>query len=158
MRRINTLIASPPSEARHVVGWSEADIVGSLGITLQPLASDPLPSQPGLQPWEPWPPRLAASVFLALLDRLQREALGVTDGSRLVALLPVKPGDTPPGGPWEKPTEVRVEGGCETIEGQIVKGVRDEDGAWDLDGVFTVQTEDGELIRVHGWNYITEVL
>ena len=56
------------------------------------------------------------------------------------------------------PTFVLVEGGFEIVEGQIVGGVRDPDGTWDFDGVFTVRTDDGELIKVNGWNCITEVL
>jgi hypothetical protein len=64
------------SEASHVVGWSEIDLRESLGITLRSLTSDPLPPQPGLEPWEPWPSRLAASAFLELLVLLQREARG----------------------------------------------------------------------------------
>ena len=56
------------------------------------------------------------------------------------------------------PTIVLVHGGFEVVEGEIVGGVRDPDGQWDLDGVFTVRTEDGELVRVHGCNCITEVL
>ena len=56
------------------------------------------------------------------------------------------------------PTFVSVEGdGVLSIEGEIVGGVRDEDGRWDLDGVFTVRTEDGDLVKVNGWMCITEV-
>ncbi len=58
------------SEARHVVGWSTHDIRHSLEMDIDPLEADPLPIQPGLRPWEPWPPNLAASLFLAELHRL----------------------------------------------------------------------------------------
>jgi hypothetical protein len=34
---------------------------------------DPLPVPDGMQPWEPWPPRLAAALFLAKLRDLARE-------------------------------------------------------------------------------------
>ncbi|MCW3476246.1 hypothetical protein [Limobrevibacterium gyesilva] len=60
------------SEAYHVVGWSAADIRFSLGITIEPMATDPVPLPPGMQAWEPWPPRLAAGMFLGLLQDLQR--------------------------------------------------------------------------------------
>ncbi len=145
------------SEAYHVVGWPAADIRDSLGITLAPLTADPVPVPPGLRPWEPWPPTLAARLFLGLLDRLQHEAAGTADDARLHVVAPGPREENPADRPWEGPTHVLVEGGGQTIEGQVVKGVRDPDGAWDLDGVFTVQTEDGELVRVHGWNCVTEV-
>jgi 5'-nucleotidase len=58
------------SEARHVVGWSAHDIRHSLEIDIAPLADDPLPVPPGLRPWEPWPPNLAAELFLAALRGL----------------------------------------------------------------------------------------
>ena len=60
------------SEAHQVVGWSAADIRSSLGITLAPLDVDPVPVPPGMQPWEPWPPKLAAQLFLDQLEELQR--------------------------------------------------------------------------------------
>ena len=145
------------SEAYHVVGWPAADIRDSLGITLAPLTADPVPLPPGLRPWEPWPPTLAARLFLGLLDRLQHEAAGAADDARLHVVAPGAREENPADRPWEGPTHVLVEGGGQTIEGQIVKGVRDPDGAWDLDGVFTVQTEDGGLHKVHGWNCVTEV-
>ena len=47
--------------------------------------------------------------------------------------------------------------GMQSIEGEIVGGVREEDGTWDLDSVFTVLTEDGELVKVNGWCCMTEV-
>jgi len=43
----------------------------SLGITLEPLADDPLPAPEGARPWEPWPPNLAAHLFLARINELQ---------------------------------------------------------------------------------------
>lgn len=58
------------SEARHVVGWSAQEIRHSLEIATTPIDKDPLPLQPGLRPWEPWPPNLAAGLFLAELQRL----------------------------------------------------------------------------------------
>jgi uncharacterized protein len=58
------------SEARHVVGWSAHEIRHSLEIAVDPIENDPLPVPPGLRPWEPWPPNLAAHLFLAGLRRL----------------------------------------------------------------------------------------
>ncbi len=122
-----------------------------------PLQLDPLPPQPGLQPWEPWPEDLAARLFLERLEALQREVADIAAGARVAVVPPDGEPERASDRPWLPPTHVLVEGGCETIEGQIVKGVRDPDGTWDLDGVFTVQTEDGDLVKVKGWNCITEV-
>ena len=55
------------SEACHVVGWSREDMREALGIVCEPLEEDPLP-MPGLEPWEPWPPRLAELMFLHRLS------------------------------------------------------------------------------------------
>ena len=145
------------SEAHHVVGWPEADLHAKLGITLSPLADDPLPLQPALQPWEPWPASLAARLFLERLEQLQRDTLGADDSMTIAALLPGSMGFHRVG-PGEHPTFVLIDGGGATIEGQVVKGLRDEHGTWDFDGIFTVQTEDGELIKVRGWNCVTEVV
>jgi hypothetical protein len=65
------------SEAFHVTGWSRDDIRHSLKITLDPVDDDPLPVPDGLQPWEPWPPRLAASLFLARLRDLAPAGLDI---------------------------------------------------------------------------------
>ena len=156
-KQVDRLAAA--SEAHHVVGWPEADIRGRLGITITPATDDPLPRQAGRQPWEPWPSHVAAGVFRSALDQLQREALGLVGGMRLVKMPPVDIGNREIQAltVGEQPTYVLVEGGGETVEGQIVRGLRDEDGQWDLDGVFTVQTDDGDLVKVHGWNCITEV-
>ena len=145
------------SEAHHVVGWSEADVRARLGITLSPLADDPLPLQAALQPWEPWPAPLATRLFQERLEQLQRDTLGADDGMTVEALLPGSM-DLPGAVQGGCPTFVLVEGGGATVEGQVVKGLRDEHGAWDFDSTFTVQTEDGELIKVQGWNCVTEVL
>ncbi|MBO0738139.1 MAG: phosphohydrolase [Alphaproteobacteria bacterium] len=60
------------SEAFHVVGWSAVEIREDLEIELDPLQADPVPPPEGMRPWEPWPPSLAASLFLAALKELQR--------------------------------------------------------------------------------------
>jgi hypothetical protein len=59
------------SEAFHVAGWSREAMRESLGITLDPLADDPLPAPEGMRPWEPWPPNLAAHLFLTRMNELQ---------------------------------------------------------------------------------------
>lgn len=61
------------SEACHVVGWSREDMRESLGIVTEPLEDDPF-DMLGLEPWEPWPPRLAESMFLHRLLDLQATA------------------------------------------------------------------------------------
>jgi hypothetical protein len=59
------------SEAVHVVGWSISEIREQLEIDLPPLSADPVPAPEGMRPWEPWPPKLAASLFLAKLRSLR---------------------------------------------------------------------------------------
>jgi hypothetical protein len=59
------------SEALHIVGWSRTELRDSLEITLEPVANAPVPVPTGMRPWEPWPPGLAASLFLARLETLQ---------------------------------------------------------------------------------------
>ena len=59
------------SEAFHVAGWSRQAMRESLGITLEPLADDPLPVPRGMRPWELWPPNLAAHLFLTRMNELQ---------------------------------------------------------------------------------------
>ena len=68
-KRADRLAAA--SEAVHVVGWSAAETRGSLGIAIRPLQRDPAPRPDGVQPWEPWPPAIAAERFLAELNRLR---------------------------------------------------------------------------------------
>jgi hypothetical protein len=62
------------SEAYHVAGWSRDDIRGTLNIALEPLETDPLPCQPGMEPWEPWPPSYAAEIFFRQLKWLATAA------------------------------------------------------------------------------------
>jgi len=56
----------------HVAGWSRSELVEQLGITIEPLTSDPL-SHPGFVPWEPWPPKVAAARFLAMLEEVSSD-------------------------------------------------------------------------------------
>ena len=58
------------SEAVHVVGWTRAEVRGTLRIPFEPLAVDPLAAAYGGPPWEPWAPNLAAARFLADLRGL----------------------------------------------------------------------------------------
>ena len=62
------------SEAVHVAGWGYDDVQETLNIQLTPLRHDPLPLLDGLQPWEPWPARRAAALFLAKLRELDGAA------------------------------------------------------------------------------------
>jgi hypothetical protein len=64
------------SEAFHVVGWSVSEIRDHLGIGLEPVQIDPLCPPAGMRPWEPWPPNLAASLFLAKLRDLNSRVAG----------------------------------------------------------------------------------
>jgi hypothetical protein len=67
-KRADRLAAA--SEALHVVGWSRHDIRHTLEIPAVPLGDDPLSVPNGMRPWQPWPPQLAAQLFLEELNRL----------------------------------------------------------------------------------------
>ena len=67
-KRADLLAAT--SEAIHVAGWSRQDVVERLGITLEPLAADPLASRFKATPWEPWPERVAAARFMSTFNGL----------------------------------------------------------------------------------------
>lgn len=140
------------SEAAHVVGWSRADIRQNLRLKLEPLDIDPVPTPDGLQPWEPWWPTLAASMFLGTLRELRNQAAEEPLPHR--AGVPSYPQPALAGR-----TFVAVDSGdgMQSNEGKIVGGVREEDGTWELDGVFTVRTDDGGLVKVNGWCCITEM-
>jgi 5'-nucleotidase len=58
------------SEAFHVVGWSLTEIRDYLEIELDPVRDDPVSPPAGRHPWEPWPPNLAAALFLDALKGL----------------------------------------------------------------------------------------
>lgn len=58
------------SEAVHVAGWSAHEVVHTLGITVAPLAIDPLLALYGGAAWAPWDPALARQRFMAQLQRL----------------------------------------------------------------------------------------
>lgn len=59
------------SEAHHVVGWRKPAVRKTLGIEVAPLDADPVDLPEGVQPWEPWPPYVAADRFLSRLQALQ---------------------------------------------------------------------------------------
>ena len=176
-KRADRLAAA--SEALHVVGWPREEIRDTLDIQLTPLQADPLPLLDGLRPWEPWPPRQAAALFLLKLRELQgtthleqpADLSTAIEHERTLAYL----GKTfqrlapsarrrcarPVEGSSLSDTWVAVEADDTSqrgFEGVVVDGERDEDGAWVLDGEFTVFTEDEELIRVRGWACTVEVL
>ncbi|GLR66899.1 phosphohydrolase [Acidocella aquatica] len=58
------------SEALNVVGWSAHDIRHTLEIETPPLSRDPLTTPVGMRAWQPWPPQLAAELFLQELTKL----------------------------------------------------------------------------------------
>jgi hypothetical protein len=158
----------------HVAGWSQEDLQATLGIQIRPLTDDPLPALTGLKPWEPWPARTAAALFLAKL----RELIGIepldypadldacmarekTVAALATAFSRLPPGrrlrcGRPPTGNSLTDTFVRVEAWdhSASIEGVIVDGEQDGEGAWDFDAPFTVLTTDEELITCRGDCYV----
>ena len=176
-KRADRLAAA--SEALHVVGWPREEVRDTLGIPLAPLQADPLPLLDGLLPWQPWPPRRAAALFLFKLRELQgathlehpASLAAAIEREKVLAYLAgafqrLAPGvrsrcAQPVTGSILADTWVSVEADDSSqrgFEGVIVGGDRDEDGAWELDGEFTVFTEDEELLRVRGWSCTVEVL
>jgi len=166
------------SEAVHVAGWNTTELSETLGIRLAPLRDDPLPLLDGMQPWEPWPPGRAASLFLAKLRELDQATYldapagltGAIEREATLARLGSAFSRLPPGtrrrcahpltGNSLTDTLVFVETddiSQQHLEGVIVDGERDEDGQWVLDGEFTVFTTDEKLIRVAGWSCTVEV-
>lgn len=171
-KRADRLAAA--SEAVHVAGWSYEDLQDTLGIQLRPLTDDPLPQISGLKPWEPWPARTAAALFLAKLRELtsgeclehpadlaacvareQTVAELATAFSRLPPGRRLRCG-RPPTGNSLTDTFVFVEAGdhSASIEGVIVDGEPDGEGGWDFDAPFTVLTTDEELIVCKGDCYV----
>lgn len=73
-------ILAAASEAVHIAGWSRAEVKDVLGITVAPLAQDPLCAHYGGKPWEPWPVDVCVRRFLGELGALlaQREAADST--------------------------------------------------------------------------------
>jgi hypothetical protein len=179
-KRADRLAAA--SEAYHVVGWSRDAMRESLEISLDPLGIDPLPVPPGMKAWEPWPPALAATLFLERLQMLVIAAAQDTSSAQSAAAeraatlanlrqafsrLP-EPArrrcNRPPTGNSLTDVLVYVEAGdgSQSLEGLVVGGERDTDGSIDFEADFTVFTTDdtpgGELIRVNGANCHVEIL
>jgi len=166
------------SEAVHVAGWHPGELSETLGIRLAPLRDDPLPLLDGLRPWEPWPPGRAASLFLAKLRELDQathleapaDLTAAIRREATLARLGAAFSRLPPGtrrrcarpltGNSLSHTFVFVETddiSQQHLEGVVVDGERDEDGAWVLDGEFTVFTTDEEMVRIMGWACTVEV-
>jgi hypothetical protein len=166
------------SEAVHVTGWSRGEIRESLRITLDPVDEDPLPVPAGMRQWEPWPPRLAAALFLAKLRELiqaecepgdvaqlecvvtreQRISELAACFSRLPRGLRRKCAESPTGSSLSD-TFVFAEAQdfSSGVEGVVVDGERDENGEWNFDADFTLFTTDGELLVCHGYNCDLEI-
>jgi len=161
------------SEAFHVTGWTRNDIRNSLHILIDPVVDDPLPTPDGMRPWEPWPPRVAAALFLAKLRELTRTDVGIDRPGDITAIverertirsiatsfsrLPPhqrRKATQPLTGSSLSDTYVcaTAHDGSQIVEGVVVQGDRDGDGAWDLEGRFTIFTTDKELIVCHGYN------
>jgi hypothetical protein len=166
------------SEAFHVTGWPRDAIRESLQIGLEPLRHDPLPLMDGTQPWEPWPPRTAAALFLAKLRELTRAdshvehpgCLGlVVDRERTIRSLAASFSRLPPGRRRRTPVPLtgnslsdtyvvaEAHDGSQSAEGIVVDGARDESGQWDFDADFTIFTTDEELLVCHGYSCDVEI-
>ncbi len=167
------------SEAVHVAGWSYAELRETLEIDIPPLSADPLPLLEGMQPWEPWPARTAAALFLSKLRELTAdndEGGGVTADlagciarTRTLAFLAEAFNRLPPrrrarcrlspNGDGLHDLLVAVEqiGGDGYVEGLLVDAERDSEGAWDFEAPFTVFTDDQQLILCPGMDCNVEI-
>ena len=150
------------SEARHVAGWSLDEIMEEFGsanlLTVDPLqGTGPLPD-----PWQPWPPDLAARMFLNRLRILSTAATRERTLNELATAFakasPVirRRCTTSVHGDPARDHLVRAEApDGEAWEGVIVSGEVEQDGAWALDAKFLIFTTDeqprGQLITVFGW-------
>ena len=175
-KRADRLAAA--SEALHVAGWSRRDLVETLGIELVPVMDDPLPRLEGRRPWEPWPARLAAALFLAKLRELTDDETqlnhpaaleAIVERERTIARLHTASSRLPAA--EQRRFTVPLTGSSLTdtlvdavahdcsqrVEGVVVDGVRDEEGRWDFGERFTVFTDEEELIVCNGWNLDVQV-
>jgi hypothetical protein len=175
-KRADHLAAS--SEALHVAGWTREEIRETLGIQLSPVIADPLPLLAGFRPWEPWPPRRAAALFLAKLRELTggtridapADLTAAIEREATIAYLGAAFSRLPPGTRRRCSVPVTSNSLTDTfvyvetedisqqhLEGVIVDGERDDEGGWLLDEQFTVFTTEEELVRVSGWGCHVEV-
>jgi hypothetical protein len=127
------------SEAKHVVGWSDAEIVEMLGIVEAPLGRDPLQRPACFAAWEPWPASLDGTLFLNKLGELQWPAV------------------IPLSLEADRPVHVLVTGGCEEIEGVIVGADGEHAVQIPPTMLVTVAADEGSLFKVNGWTCSTEV-
>ena len=139
---------------------------------MTPLSDDPLPRPSGLTPWEPWPTKLVASVFLYKLRELTSSEWTPDQPASLDAALArwrelealtyafaqlpekqqrkyVAPKGSLFTDSWVSAT---ADNGMEMAEGVVVGGERDQDGEWLLNQPFMIFTPDGQLIRCMGYN------
>ena len=175
-KRADRLAAA--SEALHVAGWSRRDLHETLGIELVPVMDDPLPRLKGFRPWEPWPAKLAAALFLAKLReltddeaQLDRPAAleGVVERERTIASLHTAFCRLPPAkqrrckapltGSSLTDTYVLAEAdnGSQHVEGVVVDGVEIEGDGWDFAQEFIVFTNEEEFVTCYGWNLHVQV-
>ena len=167
------------SEAVHVAGWSYADLRDTLEIDIPPLAADPLPLLERMQPWEPWPARTAAALFLSKLRELiadndeggsdTADLAACVARTRTLAFLADAFNRLPPrkrarcrlspNGDGLHDLLVAVEqiGGDGYIEGLLVDAERDSEGALDFEAPFTVFTDDQQLILCPGMDCNVEI-
>ena len=150
------------SEARHVAGWSLDEIMEEFG-SINVLTVDPLQGMGPLpDPWQPWPPDLAARMFLDRLRVLSTAAARERTLNELAtAFAKTSPAirrrcTTSVHGDPARDHLVRAEApDGEAWEGVIVAGEVEPDGAWALDTKFLIFTTDerpeGQLITVFGW-------
>jgi hypothetical protein len=167
------------SEAIHIAGWSHAELQETLEIDIAPLSADPLPLPPGMRPWEPWPARTAAALFLAKLRELTDDRdSGVADPAdissciereRTIAHLASSFPRLPhrqrhrcrqqPSGDSLTDLLVTVEeiGGSAFVEGLLVDAECDDNGRWDFEAPFTVFTTDEVLVVCPGIDCNVEI-
>jgi hypothetical protein len=153
------------SEAHHVAGWSLEEIREECGtadlLDEDPLQQNGLALPPGLKPWEPWPPKLAARLFFDRQQQLNNQSWREHTLAQLAATFSRAPGRLRQRcaeqgrGDVRRDTLVRAEAPTgEVRESVIVAGEHDPDGAWLLDAEFTIFTDDerpeGQLVTVQG--------
>jgi hypothetical protein len=153
-------------EAYHVVGWTETEIRGDLDLSFNPIDIDPLTPPDGMLPWEPWPPTVAAAVFLEKCNSLLKEVKTqqkLLDYEAALDRFHLSAGKA---GKFFSVSKflnnathllVNIDGPSDpgSFEALVIGGYTDETGEVDLDGEFTVFMldfeEKGEIATVKGW-------